>query len=184
MLGKDKQSLASLILRIDFLSILDKDHVTQLMEHFDIIHFAEGDYAIRQGNAGGSFFIVRSGRFDVFVEKDGQQIKVDEMKAGDFFGEISLISDAPRSASIVATEKSEVFILAKAGFKKFLLAYPCIAEGFVEKIHERKAANQAIILAKLKSSSDAGKKGLLDLIGLRKKETPDVSDYLPDFPLE
>src|SRR5258706_12852613 len=77
------------------------------------------------GDATDSLYIVLSGRLKVMMsDADGKEVILSILGPGEFFGEMGLIDDAPRSASVVAIEACELLSIAKRDFKK------CLAENF------------------------------------------------------
>ena len=73
---------------------------------------AKGSYAVRQGDAGDSLFIVFDGHCEAIVEDEpGHQITIAFYQQGDFFGETSLMSNAPRVASVRALEDTKLLVL-------------------------------------------------------------------------
>jgi len=83
---------------------------------------AKGESVIEQGSVGDYFYIVRSGNFDIFVKKgDEEAKKVFEAGAGFAFGELALLYNAPRTATITAREDSEVWGLDRATFRNLVV---------------------------------------------------------------
>src|SRR5207244_10040704 len=77
------------------------------------------------GDATDSLYIVLSGRLKVMMsDAEGKEVILSILGPGEFFGEMGLIDDAPRSASVVAIEPCELLCIAKRDFKK------CLAENF------------------------------------------------------
>src|SRR5713226_4953306 len=77
------------------------------------------------GDATDSLYIVLSGRLKVMMsDSDGKEVILSILGPGEFFGEMGLIDDEPRSASVVTIEPCELLQLAKRDFKK------CMAENF------------------------------------------------------
>jgi len=79
-----------------------------------------GQPVITQGEIGDSFFIIKEGRLDVLVTKGGQKNKVAELGPGEYFGEIALLLDVPRTADVVAGTECLVLRLHKDDFKSLL----------------------------------------------------------------
>lgn len=77
-----------------------------------------GTTIIKQGDIGQSFFLLESGEADAF--KDGQSESVKHYKKGDFFGELALLNDAPRAASVVSATEVKVATLGKNAFARLL----------------------------------------------------------------
>src|SRR3954463_8329483 len=73
------------------------------------------------GDATDSLYIVLSGRLKVMMsDSDGKEVILSIIGPGEFFGEMGLIDDEPRSASVVTIEACELLCLAKRDFKKAL----------------------------------------------------------------
>ncbi|RME82530.1 MAG: cyclic nucleotide-binding domain-containing protein, partial [Zetaproteobacteria bacterium] len=98
-----------------------------------------------------TFYVIRSGRVKVFtsdVRHPGKRIELKEMGEGDFFGEVSLITDRPRTATVVAVGEVEVMELGRADFEAICRQYPEVrktAEDYL-KVRVREAL-QAITRA-------------------------------------
>ena len=67
---------------------------------------------------GESFFILESGEAEVY--KRGVDKAVNRYKKGDYFGELALLNDAPRAASVISTKEVKVATLGKDGFQRLL----------------------------------------------------------------
>ncbi|MDE5068061.1 MAG: ion transporter [Trichodesmium sp. St16_bin4-tuft] len=89
------------------------------------------EYIIREGNLGNEMYFIKRGLVQVFSEKTGSIYRT--MEAGTFFGEISLVYEKRRTASIITLTYCELFILYKDDFKKILEHYPDFA-AHVKKI--------------------------------------------------
>src|SRR5205085_10136156 len=80
---------------------------------------ARGGTIIRQGDSGERFYVVRTGA--VIVERDGQPLA--RLGAGDAFGEIALLLDVPRTATVSAEEPTRLLALAAHDFRDLLAGY-------------------------------------------------------------
>jgi len=75
-----------------------------------IRHFNQNDIVFRQDDPGVGLYIIRNGMVSVWREHDDlTRTKIAELSEGDFFGEMSLLNDIPRSATIVAEKTSTLF---------------------------------------------------------------------------
>jgi len=76
-----------------------------------------GDYIVTQGKGGAGMFTIVSGAAEAIVESpDGEKTVVNTFGDTDFFGEIALLDDGPRTASVVATRDTECMILSREDF--------------------------------------------------------------------
>jgi len=81
-----------------------------------------GSAVMREGDSTDCLYIIVSGRLKVMVgEADGKETILNILGPGEFFGEMGLIDDNPRSASVVAVEACELLALTKQAFRRFLV---------------------------------------------------------------
>lgn len=97
---------------------------------------------VQQGAPAHSLYIIISGRCRVFVsaDKTTPPKPIATLGPGDFFGEMSLLTGAPRSATVVAEEETECVVINKNDVKELLLAKPEIAQELSRLLAERQAA--------------------------------------------
>ncbi|MFH2059803.1 MAG: Npt1/Npt2 family nucleotide transporter [Pseudomonadota bacterium] len=82
----------------------------------------------KQNTIGKTVFLIIEGQVDVIMEhEDGKEIVIDHISSGGAFGEMALIDDSPRSATIKTTAPSRFIILHKQEFKETVMEYPRIA---------------------------------------------------------
>ena len=84
--------------------------------------YDEGEMVIREGEEGDRFYLVRSGRLEALKESGGRLQSVGLMGPGEFFGELALLKNAPRAASVKALGKVELFSLPKEKFDEVVHA--------------------------------------------------------------
>jgi len=86
--------------------------------------FAAGDIIVRQGDPGDAFYIVREGSVEVLSLKGaGRACRLRVLGAGDFFGEIALLRDVPRTATVRGKEAGSVWRLQRQDFRELLGRY-------------------------------------------------------------
>lgn len=79
--------------------------------------YAAGQTIVTQGKGGEGFFIVNSGKVDVIRERvDGSKSVVNQLTNGDFFGEMALLDDGPRTATCVAVDVTMCYVLPRWDF--------------------------------------------------------------------
>jgi CRP/FNR family cyclic AMP-dependent transcriptional regulator len=99
--------------------------------------FEAGAEVIREGELGWDFFVIVEGTADVRRKKR----KVGTMGPGDFFGEIALVADSPRTATIVATTDLLALSITDVDFRELVLDQPSIAQKVLRSLGERIAAD-------------------------------------------
>ncbi len=80
--------------------------------------FNEGEIVCTQASGGNEMYIILSGRVKVYIKINDENIEVGDFKEDEFFGEMSLLLDEPRSATVMAVEKTEVLGVDRDGFLK------------------------------------------------------------------
>ena len=99
--------------------------------------YAPGDEMVREGSSGTALYVMLSG--DARVERAGERIG--SVTAGDFFGELALIEEHPRSASVIAVTEVECLLFPAWEFTALLQEHPEIAvpimRVLIERLHKR-----------------------------------------------
>jgi CRP-like cAMP-binding protein len=114
-----------LVMRVPWLrtsSLAEQDRVAALLEEESV---PAGDVVVYQGEIGVRFYILRSGAARVLV--DGHQVSC--LRAGDWFGELALLRDIPRTATVQATENTALLSLSDDDFRRALEGLGTVARG-------------------------------------------------------
>ncbi|ODM19116.1 cAMP-dependent protein kinase regulatory subunit [Aspergillus cristatus] len=112
---------------VPLLSSLKPYERSKIADALDAIKYSAGSTIITEGDPGDAFYLLESGEAEAF--KEGEEGPVKDYKRGDYFGELALLDDKPRAASVVAKTDVKVARLGRDGFKRLL--------GPVEKILRR-----------------------------------------------
>ena len=128
-----EQQLAS----VPLLAGLDGRSRRRLAETGKRRTYAPGDEMVREGSSGTALYVMLSG--DARVERAGERIG--SVTAGDFFGELALIEEHPRSASVIADTEVECLLFPAWEFTALLQEHPEIAvpimRVLIERLHKR-----------------------------------------------
>lgn len=100
--------------------------------------YAPGEAVVRTGQEGNSMYVVIRGSVKVQIAENDYQKTINTLKENDFFGEMSLLTGEPRTATVVAAEESEVLRIDKSGLKPIFEANPQLVESISELIEERR----------------------------------------------
>jgi CRP-like cAMP-binding protein len=110
------------IKRAPLFAHLSKRDLAQVAQLADEIDLSKGKEMTREGAPGREFFVLLEGEAD--VSKNGRRIN--QLGPGDFFGEIALVSDSPRTATVTATSPVHALVITDRSFKRLLKDDPDI----------------------------------------------------------
>lgn len=119
--------------KIELLNDLDTYEKGQLSDVLTIQNFAEGDSVLKQGDGGDQFYLIEEGTADAIKTTDGADEVVFQYKENDYFGELALLKDEPRAATIKATSALRVAFLDRGSFKRLLGPLEAVLERNTEK---------------------------------------------------
>ncbi|HEY9071833.1 MAG TPA: mechanosensitive ion channel family protein [Candidatus Ozemobacteraceae bacterium] len=131
-----------LIENVDFLAELDRTHKAHIAERLKEQWYETGEEIVRKGEAGTEFFLIERGSVGVHLEGRDKP-KVATLVAGKFFGEMSLLTGEPRSATIIAEEETLLLCLSQDVMSHVLHENEELARVLSEVLAEREAVNQA-----------------------------------------
>ena len=119
---------ATLLLSVPLFERLDEEERNLLAAQIEGIDLAAGTTVFKRGDPGDSIFIVASGEVEIFVlDTTGQRIVFETAKAGDFFGELSLLDGDPRSASAVAIQETRALRIDRNDLSLLFTRHPTAA---------------------------------------------------------
>jgi CRP/FNR family transcriptional regulator, cyclic AMP receptor protein len=116
---------AELLKEVPLFELLDDHERAELAGQLDEVHFGAGDVIFNYGDPGDAIYVIRSGEVEVFFKNDtGERIVLEVATRGDFFGELSLLDNGYRSASVVALQDTDALRLDRDDLRKFILLRP------------------------------------------------------------
>jgi Cyclic nucleotide-binding domain/Tetratricopeptide repeat len=104
-----------------------------------LLTFERGKVILREGEPGNSLYMLTSGAVKAFVKRDGKQVPIAELEEGAFFGEGSILTGKPRTATIVATEHSELLELDRPTLDSITQTHPHVWDVLQEFANQRMA---------------------------------------------
>ena len=108
---------ASFLASVPLFRSLNKAQIQSLARTMTPRHYAAGEELVRQGQGGIGLFVVVSGRAEaVHTRLDGTRVVVNTFGPTDFFGELAMLNDEPRTATVVAVEDTECLVLTRWEF--------------------------------------------------------------------
>lgn len=130
---------AAALAGIELFDHLEEDEIDELAAQLRFAPYAAGETLTREGGDDSDLFLIASGRIGVRVGAGAGERQVAELGAGAFFGEMSLMTGAPRSASTVALEDTVCYRLPPSAVEALLERRPALAEPLAETLARRQA---------------------------------------------
>ncbi|MCA3155564.1 MAG: Crp/Fnr family transcriptional regulator [Burkholderiales bacterium] len=110
---------------VELLSGLSDPQLDALLHGSRSRVYPKGSVVVNEGDPSHALFIVKSGSLKVYLnDEEGKEVVLSTLEPGEYFGELGLIDDAPRSASVVALENSDLLQVPKDAFQQLLEQYP------------------------------------------------------------
>jgi CRP-like cAMP-binding protein len=109
-----------LISKVPLFEHCSKRELEAIASVADEIDLADGKELMREGDPGREFFVILEGTAE--VTQDGERIN--SLDAGDFFGEIALISEVPRTATVTATSPLRALVVTARSFNRLVEEVP------------------------------------------------------------
>jgi len=132
--------------QVELFSQMTEKELTALAERLLFSPFAKGEIISRQGATAHWLYIVIRGEAEIYLETpDGGKRVLRDLGKGNFFGEMGLMTGAPRSASVVAKTDVECYRLDKEMFEEILRERPSIAVEISQVLAVRKAEQDSLI---------------------------------------
>ena len=123
---------------IPLFSHLSKDETESISRATRERAYPKNSVIVFEGDPGDALFVVKSGQVKVVLTaEDGREVILSVLGEGDFFGELSLIDDQPRSAHVIAMENSKLLVLYREDFHRCLERTPRIALGLLQALSRR-----------------------------------------------
>ena len=114
--------------------------MSELAERLTSEQFQSGEDIVRQGETGKKLYVVASGQVEVVVHDGARDRRVNTLNEGDFFGEMALLADEPRVATVRTTMPTQLYSLARADFLSLLDHDPDARQAIAERIAARQRA--------------------------------------------
>ena len=102
----------------------------------NLIH-EDGQFLFKEGEPGDAAYIVLKGKVSVFIETEKGSVEIAQLKRGDVVGEISILCDVPRTASVKAVESVQTLKVTKDTFIHLLTEFPEIAIEIMRELASR-----------------------------------------------
>jgi len=120
--------------------VLEADERAALVKEMELEQHREGDVIISEGEPGSSMYVIAHGEVKVYTRGTGQSgsVYLAKLGEGDFFGEVSVLTGKPRTATITASQPTELLRLDKEKLDNALAKYPGIRK-VLDEFYKKRA---------------------------------------------
>ena len=149
---------------------LSQDAFVALVNRLGYHRHAAGQVILREGDPGRSFFIIVEGKVRVYKggAGDGEEITLAQLGEGAFFGEMALLSGAPRTANVVAEEDTEILEVTDTLLRELATRYPQVISSLKNFYRQRLLNNVMAISPLFKDFDPSQRKGIVEKFRLRQ----------------
>lgn len=132
-----KDAKAELIRHVPLFGECSKHELSEVASLADEIDLPEGERLTTEGSLGREFIVIAEGTAEVLQDDR----VINHLGAGDFVGEISLLTGEPRSATVVATSPVRALVMAHQSFRQLMADSPAVSEKVRRAAEQRGAAD-------------------------------------------
>src|ERR1700704_1292515 len=150
---------------------LSEEQLDHLVKQADLNHFGRGERVIEEGAEGDSMFILLRGTAQVSISKNGSLIPVATLNSGDCFGEMSLLTGEPRSATVRADADCYVMEIGKPVMAEVLRDAPGCLEQLSDLLAQRKMRTEGILKDAVLPAEQAAKENEYRATFLKRLKT-------------
>jgi len=148
---------------------LPQDAFVALVNRLGYHRHGAGHLIIREGEPGRSFFIIVEGRVRVYkAGADGKEITLAHLGEGAFFGEMAMLSGAPRTANVVSEEETEILEVTDTVLRELATKYPQVVNSLKNFYRQRLLNNVMAISPLFKDFDPAQRKALVEKFRMRQ----------------
>src|SRR3954471_15832901 len=123
---------------VPLFALLDDQERATLAARIETTRIPAGQTIFHHGDPGDTMYVVRDGEVEIFFKNDtGERILLETARAGDFFGEISLLDGGPRTASALVTKDLQALAVDRGDLDEFLRLRPAATMDFMGAIGRR-----------------------------------------------
>ncbi len=134
----DIKSNVQILSRVPLFTGLSEKQLKKIANRLTKRNYAEGEAIITQGKGGEGLFVLSDGKAEaVRLQPDGETITVNQFGPNDFFGELALLDEGLRTASVIAKSEVTCLILTRWDFKGILKDEPEMAISMLEELAKR-----------------------------------------------
>lgn len=121
---------------------LEDNELMGLAQEMDELSVEKDGIVVKQGAPADSFYMIHGGSVRIVRRRDGKDIQLAQLVKEDYFGEMALVSNSRRSATVTALEDTTLLILSRDDFKKLFREHPKLRDNLEVAVRSRQLAQQ------------------------------------------
>ena len=150
--AKSQGIKAGSLRRIKILAGMEEKQLQSFVRFMDVVQVTQFAQVFRRGEHSAAMYLVLEGELRARVFVDGKETTLSTMTAGDFFGEISLLDEGPRSADVIANKDSVLLKISGEAFERVMREAPALAASFLYGLSRSIAARVRVLTQKYQDS--------------------------------
>ena len=137
--------------RLPLFAMLQEEELLQLADQVKFAPFVNGDRMLTQGEISGWLFVLVKGDAEMLVEVEGRELLLGTLSAGDFFGELSLLTGEPSPFTVRALGTVETYRINQAMFQELVMQRESLVEPLYRVLSARQQEQQALLAREAES---------------------------------
>lgn len=138
--------------RIKILAGLEEKQLESFVRFMEVVPVKQFAQVFKRGEPSAAMYLVLEGELRARVIVDGKETTLSTMTAGDFFGEISLLDEGPRSADVIANTDSRLLKISGEAFDRLMREAPALAASFLYGLSKSIGARVRVLTQKYQDS--------------------------------
>ncbi|HYV65594.1 MAG TPA: cyclic nucleotide-binding domain-containing protein, partial [Myxococcales bacterium] len=155
--------------RVPLFDDLPRDAFVELVNRLSYRRYSAGDRILKEGEAGRSFYVIVEGKVRIWKNlPGGEELELATLEEGAFFGEMALLSGAPRTANVSAQDPTELLEVSDAVLRQLARSHPHVVRSLKNFYRQRLLSNVMAISPLFKDFDPAERRQLVEKFKLRQ----------------
>jgi signal transduction histidine kinase len=132
--------------RVPLFAGLSEEDLERLYQMAETVSVPAGQLVLQEGDPGDALYVVLDGELEITKRQGGQDILLAVSRAGEFLGEMSLLEQRPRSASVRTLQESRLLVISQAAFQTLLSCSPSAPLRILHTLTSRLRNNESVLM--------------------------------------
>src|SRR5215208_1958232 len=132
--------------RVPLFAGLSEEDLERLYQMAETVSIPAGQLVLQEGEPGDALYVVLDGELEITKRQGGQDILLAVSRAGEFLGEMSLLEQTPRSASVRTLRESRLLVISQAAFQTLLSCSPSAPLTILHTLTSRLRNNESVLM--------------------------------------